>query len=350
MEIGKKGTDMISVRRIRVLMRCAVVAVCMLLSSTPAKSAAQTLDELYKKAVAEGSINFYGTLAQVNAEKILPVFERKFPGIKINHVDITSDNLVARAVTEARGGKTVGDVFQAPLETAIQMHNQKLLLEVNMPEAADYPANMKGSYWVASNLQFIVVAWNTNLVKKTEEPKQIEDLGDPKYKGRLVAEPRDYEFLMGIAKHKFKSDEKASALLQKIAANNVEFHKGHSQLTELLSAGQAALCVTCYAHQFPGRMKKGAPVNFLLSEGIGSINATAVFKDAPHPNAAILFARWAASEEGQKAYAEGGRAPAHPKLSPIDPIKPEKLYSLGVDDIKEYPKYEKIWKEIFKLR
>ena len=223
-------------------------------------------------------------------------------------------------------------------------------LTVNLPEAADYPANMKGSYWVASNLQFIVVAWNTNLVQKTEEPKQIEDLADPKYKGRLVAEPRDYEFLMGIAKHKFKSDEKAARYCRKIAANNVEFHKGHSQLTELLSAGQAALCVTCYAHQFPGRMKKGAPVNFLLSEGIGSINATAVFKDAPHPNAAILFAGWAASAEGQKVYAEGGRAPAHPKVSPVDAIRPEKLYPLGVDDIKEYPKYEKIWKEIFKTQ
>jgi len=126
---------------------------------------AQSLQELYKKAVTEGVINFYGTLAQVNAEKILPVFEKKFPGIKINHVDITSDNLVARAVTEARGGKTVGDIFQAPLETAIQMHNQKLLLDVTLPEAGDYPATMKGSYWVSSNLQFIVVAWNTTSSK-----------------------------------------------------------------------------------------------------------------------------------------------------------------------------------------
>src|SRR4249920_2841825 len=199
-----------------------LVAVVLFASSAHA----QSLEELHRKATAEGALNFYGTLAQVNAEKILPVFEKRFPGIKINHVDITSDNLVARAVTEARGGKTLGDIFQAPLETAIQMHNQKLLLDVTLPEAGDYPATMKGSYWVSSNLQFIVVAWNTNLVQKSDEPRQIEDLADPKYKSRLVAEPRDYEFLMGLAKHKFKSDEKASELLRQIAANNVEFHKG----------------------------------------------------------------------------------------------------------------------------
>jgi len=328
--------------------RCCNALLIVILSCS--QLGAQTLDELARKAAQEGVVNFYGTLAQVNAEKILPVFEKRFPGIKINHVDITSDNLVARAVSEARGGKTVGDVFQAPLETALQVHDQKLLLDVTLPEYSAYPAIMKGPYWVASNLQFIVVAWNTNLLKKADEPKRIDDLANSKYKGLLVAEPRDFEFLMGIAKHKFKNDEKAIALLRGIAANGVEFHKGHSQLTELLAGGLATLCVTCFAHQFPGRMKKGAPVNFMLSEGIGSINATAIFKDAPHPNAALLFARWAASEEGQKVYAEGGRAPAHPKVKSTDAIQPERLYPLGVDDIKEYPKYEKIWKEVFKLR
>jgi len=317
----------------------------------PPNLQAQSLDELHKSALKEGgTLNFYATLAQINAEKILPVFEKRFPGIKVNHVDATSDKLVARAVTEARGGKTLGDVLQVPLENVSQAHDQKLLLETTLPESAEYPSGMKGTFWVASDLQFIIAAWNTNLVKKEEEPKQFEDFADPRWKNRLIAEPRDLEMLMGFAKYKFNSDEKAIALWKRIAANNVEFHSGHSQLAELLVAGQAAVCLTCYSHHYPIRIKKGAPVNYMLSEGVASINATAIFKNAPHPNTAMLYARWVASQEGQKAMAQGGRTPAHPKVEPVDKTRTEKIYAISVADIKEYPKYEKIWKEIFKLR
>jgi iron(III) transport system substrate-binding protein len=317
----------------------------------PALARAQSLDDLHKAAVKEGgTLNFYATLAQVNAEKILPVFEKRFPGIKINHVDATSDKLVARAVTEARGGKTLGDILQVPLENVSQAHDQKLLLEVNLPEAAEYAPGMKGSFWVASDLQFLIAAWNTSLVKKEEEPKQFEDFAHPRWKNRLIAEPRDLEMLMGFAKYKFKSDEKAIDLWRKIAANNVEFHSGHSQLAELLVAGQAAACLSCYSHHYPIRIKKGAPVNYMLTEGVASINGTAIFKNAPHPNTALLFARWMASQEGQKVMAQGGRTPAHPKVEPLDKTRTEKIYPISVTDIKEYPKYEKIWKEIFKLR
>src|SRR5919108_6214378 len=120
-------------------------AVFLILSTS---AAAQSLDEVYKQALKEGgTLNFYGTLAQINAEKILPVFEKRFPGIKVNHIDATSDKLVARAVTEARGGKTLGDIFQVPLENVVQLHDQGLLLETKLPESADYPEGMKGSFW-----------------------------------------------------------------------------------------------------------------------------------------------------------------------------------------------------------
>ena len=334
----------------KILMTLAVLITAMLFHAVGVLHA-QSLDELHKQALKEGgTMNFYGTLAQVNAEKILPVFEKRFPGIKINHIDATSDKLVARAVTEARGGRTIGDVFQTPLENVLQMGDQGLLLQTTLPEAAEYPDGLKGPFWVAADVQFFIVAWNTNLVKKDEEPKSFDDLGDPRWKNRLIAEPRDVEMLIGFAKYKFKNEEKAVALLRKIAANNVEFHAGHSQLTELLVAGQAAACFTCYSHHYPSRIKKGAPVNYLLSEGVASLVGTGIFKNAPHPQTAMLFARWVASQEGQKAYAAGGRTPAHPKIAPIEKTRTDKIYFITAAEIKEFPKYEKTWKEIFKLR
>jgi hypothetical protein len=88
---------------------------------------AQSLDEVYQKALAEGgTLNFYGTLAPNQASKILLVFEKRFPGIKIHQTDLTSDALAARAIAEARGGKTIADAFRASLEIAIRLDEGNL--------------------------------------------------------------------------------------------------------------------------------------------------------------------------------------------------------------------------------
>src|SRR5215470_3858152 len=318
----------------------------------PAVAAAQTetIDDLYKKALKEeGVLNCYCSLAQINAEKIYPIFEKRFPGIKINHVDATSDKLAARAITEARGGRVIADIVEFGLEDINKIHQQGLILERQVPESKDYPATLKGPYWNANNLIFFVGAWNTDKVKKDEEPKVLDDFGEPRWKGRLIAEPRDYEILIGLT-HKHNSLEKARAVLVRIAANEVEFHKGHSELAELLVAGQGAACFTCYSHHYPARIRKGAPLNYMLSEGVASIIGVAILKGAPHPNTAWLFARWASSAEGQAVYSKGGRTPAHPKVEPSEKIRPAVIYAVGVEDLKEYTKFEKIWKEVFKLR
>src|SRR5258708_37237264 len=126
----------------------------------------ETIDEVYKKALKEeGVLNCYCSLAQINAEKIYPVFEKRFPGIKINHVDATSDKLSARAITGARGGKTFADIVEFGLEDINKIYEQGLILEKVPPEAAAYPANLRGSYWAANILIFLFRAWIPDLVK-----------------------------------------------------------------------------------------------------------------------------------------------------------------------------------------
>src|SRR5688500_7998000 len=218
----------------RTVKRLGVVAVSIFIVALLSFHAAadETIDEVYKKALKDdGVVNCYCSLAQINAQKIFPIFEQRSPGIKINHVDATSDNVAVRVITEARGGMVIADVFEFGLENIAQLHDQKLLLEKPLPEAEAYPNNLKGPYWTANNLIFFVGAWNTNHVKKEETPDSFDDFADPRWKGRLIAEPRDAELVIGLM-HKHKSLEKATAILKKIAANKPEFHKGHSDLAE----------------------------------------------------------------------------------------------------------------------
>jgi iron(III) transport system substrate-binding protein len=359
--MGFGGLMNTGIRALSLLIRC--LALCSLFSvldvnaalaaSAPASaSKAESMDELYEKVKKEGGqLTLYIALSARSEEVILPIFRKRFPVIQVNHIDATSDKLVARAVAEARGGRVIGDVFGGTPGYLAQMTEQKLLAPLAIPEAAPYPSTHKGAEWVATDTQFFIAGWNTSLVKKGDEPKQFEDFADPQWKGKMIGEPRDFQLLMGLAKRKYKSDEKAVELLKKIAANGVEFHKGHSQLAELLVAGQAPVCLTCYSHHFPPRMKKGAPVQPLLTEGVGEVGGSvAILKGAPHPNAALLWARWAVSEEGQKAYAQAGETPAHPNVEPMEKTRPATVYMLAADEVKEFNKYEKLWKEVFQLR
>jgi iron(III) transport system substrate-binding protein len=317
-----------------------------------AAGTAESLDELYEKAKKEGGkLSLYAALSARSIEVILPAFKKRFPAISVDHVDATADKLIARIVAELRGGRVIADVFGGALPYIAQITDQKLLAPLSIPESASYPPQMKSDFWVATDTQYFIIGWNTNLVKKGEEPKGFEDLVNPVFKNSLMGEPRDFQLLIGLAKRKYSSDEKAIDLFKKIALNQVEFHRGHSQLVEFLVAGQRPVCFTCYAHHFPPRMKKGAPIQSLLTEGVGEIGgAVSILKGAPHPNAALLWARWATSEEGQRVFAQAGETTAHPNVEPLEKVRPAASYLLTIDDVREFPKYEKIWKDIFQLR
>ncbi len=154
----------------------------------------------------------------------MPIFEKRFSGIKTVNTGASSDKIVARAISEARGGRTIGDVFHMNLENIMQVHEQGLVLEKLPPEADVFASHLKGTYWVATRFNTLVAAWNTQLVSKADEPKSFEELAEPKWKGKLLAEPRDAEFLIAFAEQRYKSADKAIALFKRIAANNVEFH------------------------------------------------------------------------------------------------------------------------------
>ena len=218
----------------------------------------ESLDQLYEKAKKEGGrITLYAPLSNKAMEVIPPAFMKKFPGLTVNHIDATPDQLVARVTAEARGGRILADVFGGSLPYMAQIVDQKLLAPLALPEAAAYPGTLKSDLWVATDMQFYIVGWNTNLVKKGDEPNSFEDLANAKWKDTMMAEARDFQMLIGLAKRKYNNDEKAIDLFKRIAANQVEFHKGHSQLVEFLRGGATPRMSHLLFAPFPAAHEKG---------------------------------------------------------------------------------------------
>ena len=112
----------------------------------PGIAQSQTLDELHKSALKEGgTLNFYATLAQINAARILPV-EKRFRASK-SSCRCNFENWLLARLTESRGGK-LGDFFTVPLEN-VTSYDQSCC-STHSPESPICCRN-EGNVWVVGS-------------------------------------------------------------------------------------------------------------------------------------------------------------------------------------------------------
>jgi iron(III) transport system substrate-binding protein len=116
---------------------------------------------------------------------------------------------------------------------------------------------------------------------------------------------------------------------------------------ELVSSGEIALAANIYNHNAERLAVKGAPIRWkALTPTFGRPNAIGVARRAPHPNAALLFADFMLSREGQTILKERNRVPSslavnsHLNTFPFEVIDP-------VITLDEDQKWSKIWSDLF---
>jgi iron(III) transport system substrate-binding protein len=134
---------------------------------------------------------------------------------------------------------------------------------------------------------------------------------------------------------------------RKLSAMKPEMRNGHALLAELVAAGEVPVGLTSYSGNILSVKKKGAPADWVAVEPIvGRPQAIGVAKNAPHPNAALLFADFVLSPDGQKLLNDLDRNPSSKKQ---DTLLTRYKHSM-VDPIKwtdESSKWEKLWHELF---
>ena len=152
-------------------------------ASTPTKG--ESLDELHEKTKKEGGkLNLYASLSGNSIDVILPAFQKRFPGVTVDHTDATGDKLIARIVAEGRGGRVIADVFGGGLSYIAQMAEQKLLAPLTIPEAAAYPAHLKNEFGSPRTRSISSLVGTPTSSKKAKSPKVSKIL--PTRSGRAL--------------------------------------------------------------------------------------------------------------------------------------------------------------------
>jgi iron(III) transport system substrate-binding protein len=316
------------------------------------------LDELAKHAVddEDGKVIFWNGNSVIPPDRagLGPAFEAAFPGMSVTLFgEGTPGDMIARVAAEKQAGlQPSGDLFWGSLENVGIAKDEGIVVDWNPPEAEAYPDDLKGSYYVVTDFTYHGIAWNTDRVSEAEVPKTFEDLTDPKWKGRIIAEPRIATQLTALAAHKFASDDDAKAFAEGLAANEITFIPRYPTLVQSLASGEHDICFNCNAYNTYDLIQDGAPIKFMETEAMALPDAQMIFENPLHPYGAMLMARWMISEEGQKAWAAGGKNPARPGIVPGGKtIVPAKQYTLTPQDVSDlFPTWDDYAAQLFKLR
>jgi iron(III) transport system substrate-binding protein len=93
-------------------------------------------ERLIAGAKKEGTVTVYTSANVDDMAVVTSAFEKKY-GVKVRVWRGSSETLVQRSVTEARGGRYDADVFETGGAAMESLHREKLLQEVKSPNFAD---------------------------------------------------------------------------------------------------------------------------------------------------------------------------------------------------------------------
>src|SRR6266853_1126835 len=170
-------------------------------SSPALDESADRSARLVANARREGSLSLYASMAEKDLIRLVSEFERRY-GIKVNVWRSGKNNVLRRAVTEARAGRFEVDVVHNPAPEMELLHRERLLQEVRSPFQAQVIPEAVAPHreWAGPRVYIFVQAYNTHRVTPEELPKTFTDLLDPRWKGRIAIEAKEQEWFFTLVR------------------------------------------------------------------------------------------------------------------------------------------------------
>ena len=321
----------VAVKRRGVLLGLAGASLGALAGCGPAAPGQATRGADVRAAGREGEVVVY--INNDVHEALVEDFERRFPKVKLRFVVLTSRDMQAKVIEEARSGKPVADVvWTSAMDTQVKLINDGYAQTYHSREAAHLPAwaRWRDQGFGITN-EPIVFVYNKRLLKPDEVPRSHAAL-----LAALRAEPQRWRGKVGLY------DPERSAVGFLYLSSNTQVYPDAWALYDAIrgvggatyvpgrpmldrvASGEHLLAFDMngsYADWYMRNLSTEADIGYLAPQDYHlSISRVAfITKAAPHPHAARVFLDYLMSEAGQRQLLEARLTPIRPGLGAPPP-------------------------------
>ena len=308
-----------------------------LVYATPLRAAAPLAQAVTPALVAaatkEGQVTWYTSADLQLAEKVGKAFEQKFSGIRARVERAGGERIFSRVAQEYAAGLHVPDAVSTGDAAQFIAWKRSGLLAAYVPDdvVKHIPAEHRDpdGHYATVRSSLCVMAYNTQLVNSAEAPKSFADLLDPKWKGKIVKAHPSYSGTIMTSTYQMVR-ELGWTYLEKLAQQQLLQIQSATDTPKKVVLGERPVMADGNESNVLLLKEAGQPIEVVYpAEGTPSIvQPSAIFKAAPHPNAARLLQNYLFTVEGQELFVNiGGMRSVHalvkdrPGRAPLSSIK-----------------------------
>ena len=321
-----------------------------------AQSSAPGWEKLVADAKKEGKVVIIAPSDPQVREAIPAAFKARY-GITVEYLGGRSSDMAARLRTERQSGVYTIDVALSGTLTMASIFYGEKMLDPLRPALID-PDVTDGSKWKSGKLWFIdpeekyilrifntrtpMFYLNTKYVKP-EEIQSAQDLVDPKFQGKIVTSDPTLPGIGSSDSARFYIQYGEDFVKKLYIDQKTVLSRDRRQIGDGVARGAWPIALGAEDEEMVKLQKEGFPIQRVYSlKGMSDIVSpseghVAIFNNAPHPNAARLFANWVASKEGLEIYARNrGCSPTRNDIDELSFLDPEMIAKSGVDYFDSY--------------
>lgn len=298
-----------------------------------------------------GRVVAYGSLESGTVEAITNAFRKK-TGLELDYWRASATKVMDRALSEHRAGKPLFDIILTNDNPMQIMWKEGIFARYESPTFRDFPKEAIDPNLGPRYRNVIIgIMYNKSVIKPADAPKTLEDLLNPKYRGKLVMpDPTQHttttQWVASL--WKLMGKEKADKFIRDLAATKPILVESLLPAGKRVTTGETPIAITYVKYTFIFG-QEGAPVDYVrLGKMMGDGHYVTLNNKAPHPNAGKSFIDYFLDDESMKIMAQMGefvnRKGVYPPLPDADKIEFVEMVDLSKKEFAEKKKeYQKIF-------